>query len=186
MRRDDPHSALADELLGVRCLLGEAAAFDELVERWHEPLGRYVRRLVDGEDAAADALQDVWLRVLRAMPQLRDPRRLRAWLFGIARRAVLDRVRRRYAEPAPVALEDAELPAPEADADLAEAIALMREELARLPFAEREALVLFYLDELSLAQIAEVLAVPVGTVKSRLHRARGLLRRHVTAKGVEP
>ncbi len=177
---------LADELLAVRCQLGEPAAFDALVDRWHEPLWRYVRRLSDGEEAAADVVQDVWLRVLRGMPQLRDPARLRAWLFGIARRAVLDRVRRRYAEPEPLSVDDVDLAAPDDRDDLAEELALMHEELARLPFTEREVLALFYLQELTLGQIAEIVGAPVGTVKSRLFRARRMLRRTLIEKGVQP
>jgi DNA-directed RNA polymerase specialized sigma24 family protein len=51
-----------DELLAIRCQLGEAAAFDELVERWHGPLWGYVRRLVGSDDVASDVVQDVWVR----------------------------------------------------------------------------------------------------------------------------
>ena len=184
---DPAREALADELLAVRCLMGEAAAFDELIERWHAPLWQYVRRLTGDDDAAADTLQDVWLRVLRAMPRLRDPARLRAWLFGIARRTVMDRLRRRYAEPEAVSTDDVSLAAPADDAlDLEEELELLHEELARLPLVEREVLVLFYLHELTLTQLAEVLAVPVGTVKSRLFRARRMLRRQLTDTGVHP
>jgi RNA polymerase sigma-70 factor (ECF subfamily) len=59
----------------------------------------------------------------------------------------------------------------------------MEHELTQLPLLEREVLTLFYLRELSLAEVAEVLAVPVGTVKSRLFRARQLLRRELETKG---
>jgi len=182
------HDPRADALLAIRCQLGERAAFAELVDRWHEPLWRYVRRLTGGDDVAADTVQDVWLRVLRGMPRLRDPARLRAWLFGVARRAVLDRVRLRYAAPDAAPVDDVEalrVGAAETDEDLAEALALMHDELARLPFAEREVLALFYLHELTLAQLADVLGVPVGTVKSRLFRARHLLRRHLLERGIE-
>jgi RNA polymerase sigma-70 factor (ECF subfamily) len=177
--------ALADELLAVRCQLGEPEAFDALVERWHEPLWRYTRRLTDDDDAAADAVQDVWLRVLRALPGLRDPARLRPWLFGIARRTLMDRLRRRYAEPERVPVDAAEPLEPDADDDRAGELELVHERLAQLPLVEREVLVLFYLHELSLEQLAEVLGIPVGTVKSRLHRARRLLRRTLLEIGVE-
>lgn len=175
--------AMEDELLAIRCQLGERAAFDRLVERWHEPLWRYVLRMT-GEDAAADTVQDVWLRVLRGMPRLRDPARLRAWMFGIARRTVFDRVRERYAAPEPVPVDEVEIAAPDPPEDLAEDLARMHDELARLPLTEREVLVLFYLEELTLAQLAEILDVPVGTVKSRLFRARKMLRASLTDQGV--
>lgn len=181
----DP-DARADELLAIRCQLGERAAFDDLIERWHGPLWRYVRRLVVNEEEAADTLQDAWLRVLRALPGLRDPARLRPWLFGIARRTVMDRLRRRYAEPAPASLEGRDLPGVEDPRPMEEDLDLMREELAGLPLVEREVLVLFHLRELTLAQVAEALAVPVGTVKSRLFRARRLLRERLTNRGMMP
>lgn len=77
----------ADELLVVRCQLGEPRAFDDLVASWHAPLWQYIRRMVGRDDEAQDLLQDVWLRIIRGIPRLRDGARLRGWLFGIARRA---------------------------------------------------------------------------------------------------
>jgi len=180
--------ALADELLAVRCQLGEAAGFDALIERWHQPVWQYVRRLVEDDEAAADTSQDVWLRVVRALPGLRDPSRLRAWLFGIARRAVMDRLRRRYAEPELTSLDAVD--GTETDDDLPEVtdedLGRMHDALARLPLTERDVLVLFYLQELTVSQLADVLDVPVGTVKSRLFRARQLLRRELTQSTTHP
>jgi RNA polymerase sigma-70 factor (ECF subfamily) len=178
------HSAdpAIDELLAVRCQLGEADALDALVARWHQPLWRYVRRMAGDDDAAAELLQDVWLRVLRAMPGLRDPARLRPWLFGIARRVVMDHLRKAYAEPEREEVDMNEIANPDDVSEIAEDLAMMHEALARMPFVEREVLVLFYLHELSLNQLAEVLVVPVGTVKSRLFRARALLRREFTRR----
>lgn len=179
----EPHrDDLEDEWLAIGCLLGEREAFDRLIERWHHPLWLYLRRLTGSDDAAAEALQETWLRVLRGIARLREPARLRAWLFGIARRTVMDRLRQKYAEPERASDELADLPAPD-PRDLEEEMGALHEELARLPFVEREVLVLFYLDELTLQQLAEVLGIPVGTVKSRLFRARGLLRRQLVKKG---
>jgi RNA polymerase sigma factor (sigma-70 family) len=178
--------ALADELLAIRCQLGEAAAFDGLIERWHQPLWRYVRRLLGNDDAAADTLQEVWLRVLRGMPGLRDPARLRAWLFGIAHRAVMDRLRQKYAAPEPDPIDVVDLAASVDPRQLEQELALMHDALERMPIVEREVLVLFYLQELTINQLADVLAVPVGTVKSRLFRARQMLRRQLTDRGVQP
>ena len=183
---DATRASLADELLAIRCQLGEPAAFDALIERWHQPLWKYIRRLTNNDEAAADTVQDVWLRVLRAMPGLRDPARLRPWLFGIARRAVMDRLRQKYAEPASVPVDDADLAAPDISQDLALELSLLHDELARMPVIEREVLVLFYLEELTLTQLAEVLAIPVGTVKSRLFRARQILRRQLADKEIQP
>jgi len=179
--RDD----LLDELLAVRCQLGERAAFDELIERWHSPLWHYVRRLLGDGDMAAEVLQEVWIRVLRGLPTLRQPSRLRAWLFTIARRTAMDRLRIKYSEPPAASIDDVDVAGPE-EPDLAQDLEAMQQELARMPLVEREVLVLFYLEELTLDQIAAVLGVPPGTVKSRLFRARRMLRQQMTAKGVNP
>jgi RNA polymerase sigma-70 factor (ECF subfamily) len=175
-------TALQDELVVIGCQLGERAAFDALIARWHDPLWRYARRLTDSDDAAAETTQEVWLRVCRGIARLRDAARFRAWMFGIARRVVMDRLREQYAAPPMADVDDADLPSA-ADPELAERIAHLHEELSRLPPAEREALVLFYLEDLTLAELAEVWTVPVGTVKSRLFRARRALGELLVGKG---
>jgi RNA polymerase sigma-70 factor (ECF subfamily) len=129
-------------------------------------------------------VQEAWLRVLRGIARLRDPERLRAWLFGITRRVVMDRLRASYSEPAMVAIEDVDIA--EDARDLADDVSAMHEELNQLPLLEREALVLFYLRELTLAELADVLGVPIGTIKSRLFRARHSLRSQLERKGVKP
>lgn len=165
----------ADEWLAVRCQLGEAAAFDELVERWHGPLCAYARRVSASEDAADDVVQDVWLRIVRGIGGLREPARLRPWIFGIARRVLIDRLRDKYAAPETVAFVD-DHAAPESDIDHEADLAGLTAALDQLPLVEREVLALFYLEELTLEELSDVLAIPVGTVKSRLFRARRLLR----------
>jgi RNA polymerase sigma-70 factor (ECF subfamily) len=172
-----------DEWVVIRCQLGERDAFDALIARWHPLLWRYAVRMVNGEDAAADVVQDVWLRVMRGLVKLRDAARFRPWLFGIARRVVMDRLRVRYAEPPMDAVELDTVEAPALDDDREADLSLLQAELDRLPIAEREVLVLFYLQELSLNDIAAIAAVPVGTVKSRLFRARRLLRQRLDGQG---
>lgn len=173
---DVSRDRLADELLVIRCQIGEIDAFDTLIARWHEPLRRYVRRMVGNDADTDDLTQEIWVRVIRAMPTLREGARLRGWLFGIARRALMDRLRHAYAAPATAAVDLATLiaePEPfDGEADLQQ----LEVSLETLPVIEREVLTLFYLKDLSLAELADALAVPVGTVKSRLFRARRMLR----------
>lgn len=176
-------AGLNDELLAVRCQLGEHGALDALVDRWHTRLWQYVRRMSGDDESAAETVQDIWLRVLRSIPQLRDPSRLRPWLFGIARRAVSDRLRAAYAEPLESDLGPDDIPASDDAIDLEQTIGVVHEALAALPVGPREVLVLFYLHELSLQQLAEVLCIPVGTVKSRLFSARARLRNELINKG---
>jgi RNA polymerase sigma-70 factor (ECF subfamily) len=176
------NDAQHDELLAIRCQLGEPAAFDDLIARWHGPLWAFVRRLTGDDDAAREIVQDVWIRVLRGIPRLRDASKLRAWLFGIARRTLMDRLRDQYARP-PAVDVDVEQIAVEAPLEAVDDLAALEHAVERLPIVEREAITLFYLQELSLNEIAETLAVPVGTVKSRLFRARQLLRQAINEGG---
>lgn len=178
------HDTRVDALLAVRCQLGERAAFDELIARWHKPLWRYLSRLAGDDDDARDLVQETWLRVFRGIARLREPAKLRPWLFGIARRAAVDRLRALYARVESSDAEIEQLAAPEDDVNLEEEIETLEQELAKLPIVEREALTLYYLQELSLEEIAEVVGVPTGTVKSRLFRARKLLRRELQQPGV--
>lgn len=176
MNENDETGSREDEWLVVRCQLGERAAFDELIDRWNEPLWYYVRRVTGEDEAARDIVQDLWLRVLRGITRLRDGSKLRPWLFGIARHALMDRWRDKYASPAVSGVDVTEVALDVPSGELEEDLAAMEHELARLPVVEREVLTLFYLRELALSEVADVLAVPVGTVKSRLFRARRLLR----------
>lgn len=172
----------ADALLAVRCQLGERAAFDDLIRRWAQPLRRYVVRVTGNPDVADELVQDIWLRVLQGIGRLQDPAKFRAWLFGIAHRRVMDRLRERYAAPLS---DDAGLDAIAADSidlDLALDLRVLERGLQRLPPVEREVLSLFYLEELPLTDIAQALALPAGTVKSRLFRARKLLRDQLTGE----
>ena len=184
--RTTQHNPADDELLAIRCQLGEPAAFDDLIARWHAPLWSFVRRLVGEDDAAREIFQDVWVRVIRGIPQLRDGAKLRAWLFGIARRTLMDRLRQEYARSPTVDVDVDEIAVDQATAEDAEDLRQLEAALGNLPITEREVLTLFYLQELSLSEVAEALRVPVGTIKSRLFRARRLLRQAMTARGVRP
>jgi RNA polymerase sigma-70 factor (ECF subfamily) len=175
--------AREDELLVIRCQLGERSAFEELAARWQLPLWNYVRRQTGSDDVARDVAQDVWVRILRGIARLRDGARLRPWLFGIARRALMDRLRQQYAAPPESDVDVADVAAGQSLDSPEEDLAAMEHELANLPAIEREILTLFYLRELSLAQVADVLDVPVGTVKSRLFRARRMLRHGLHSRG---
>lgn len=178
---DDPRY---DEWLALGCQLGERAAFQALVARWHGPLRGYARRLCGEDDGADEIVQDTWLRALRGIAALRDPARLRPWLVGIARRAAMDRLRGRYAEPtAEPDLDPDTLALDAAEPERALDLLRLQTLIDRLPPPERDALSLHYLHALSLEEIAQVIERPLGTVKSRLFRARALLRRQLEPEG---
>src|SRR3982750_4261472 len=81
---------MSDELLVIRCQLGEREAFSELVQGWHPTVERYVGRMLGRPDD--DVVQEIWLAVVRGLPRLRRPDRFTPWLFTVARRAVMNRL----------------------------------------------------------------------------------------------
>ncbi|MBY6204129.1 RNA polymerase sigma factor [Halomonas denitrificans] len=168
-----------DELLAIRCQLGEREAFDALIERYADRLRGYVWRVAANDAEVDDLVQDTWLRVLRGLPGLRDPARFRSWLFGIAHRVLVDRLRSRYAAPPEDSSDDAD--ASLADGADLEQLHVDRDQVERglsvLTPPDREAVWLYHFEQLTLDEIAGATSVPVGTVKSRLHRARKQMRR---------
>lgn len=168
-----------DALLVVRAQLGDRRSLAELVGYWHEPLWQYVRRMLDRPGLSDDVSQEAWATAFKALPGLQQPDRFAAWFFTIARRSVMNHLRHKYREADPLDVEPAGDDAVAAVLDRAQ----VTEGLTLLPAAEREVLILFYLHDLALEDCAQVLAVPAGTVKSRLFRARRLLRDHLVEKG---
>jgi RNA polymerase sigma factor (sigma-70 family) len=172
---DDPRGA-ARELLVLRCRRGERAAWEELVAIWERPLLYYLRRMARSEGEAVAWLQDTWVRVFTSLGTLSDPARLAAWLYMIARRVALRNLGAiAEARGDEIDVHDGADPGRDTLRELEDAEAV-HWGLDRLAPAQREVLVLFFLEDLSLREIAEVLGIPVGTVKSRLHTARGELR----------
>lgn len=178
---------MSDELLVVRAQLGSRSALEDLVVRWQKPVWLYVRRMLDAE-RADDVAQEAWIAVVRALPRLREPDRFAPWLFTIVRRAALNRLRGQYADRHQLVgdlesdhdLSDGGARDPvDALVDRAEMVA----RLSGLPVLEREVLVLHYLEDLSVEDCAQVCGVPAGTIKSRLNRARRMLRENVEEEG---
>jgi RNA polymerase sigma-70 factor (ECF subfamily) len=172
-----------DALLAIRCQLGESGAWEELVLGWHPRLWAFVSRMISDRGRAEDVLQTIWLRVVRSMGRLREPERLAPWLYGVARAAVADEFRTLYrAPPTEVLDETAQSDEP---ADRLAIIEAVEAGLSQLHPIDREAVVLHYLEELPLASVAEICGVPAGTIKSRLHRARRIMRETLCDEGVQ-
>jgi RNA polymerase sigma-70 factor (ECF subfamily) len=156
---------------------GDTDAFDRLVGPRLARTWRLARAILGTESDAADAVQDAWLTAWRQLPSLRDPDRFDAWIDRIVVNACRMSVRRRgrVREIAMVDDFDQASPTPGPE-QLAEREAL-EAAFGRLSIDHRSILVLHHLEERPLAAIAEVLGIPVGTVKSRLHAARTALER---------
>jgi RNA polymerase sigma-70 factor (ECF subfamily) len=171
------------EILVLRCQRGEREAFEELVRAWERRLFFYVRRLVADEGDAWQILQEVWVQVLRSIRSLRDPRRLPVWLYAVTRNTILSHHREGYArervldtvEPLESSEEDGLAPLEDAE--------LVHYGLSRIPEVDREVLTLFFLRDLSIDEVAEVLRIPPGTVKSRLFKAKKTLREALKGEG---
>ncbi len=146
------------------------AQLDTLYRDTAPALLAYFRRQPALAGAADDLLHDTFVRALRNIARLRGSITPRAYLFGIARHVGLDALRAR--RPTEELAAETATPAIEEDPRLE----LLRTTIAALPIAQREALQLKLHHELSYEEIAEVLDVPVGTVRSRLHHAVAQLR----------
>ena len=179
--RFDPDNP-AHVALVVRAALGDRSALDLLLRTIQQPLFDHIASIVQDPDATADVLQDVLLAMCRSLIQLHDPSLFRAWSFRIATRVAVRYLRRSRRIDA-IELDRA------ADMATAEAeepqfhpglIAALRSHIAELPAASRIVVRLRYLEELSLAEVAEVLDVPVGTVKSRAAYGIALLRQRLS------
>jgi RNA polymerase sigma-70 factor (ECF subfamily) len=164
-----------EDLLVISARAGNEEAFGFLFRHYHKPLLRFACKLGRDEQLAADAVQDAWIRIARTIRRLDDPRAFRSWIYRAVRWRVLDLLRKSRTVDV---TQDGELPETAGDGGRADQVnvAELHGLLSRLPEIERQALHLFYLDEMKISEIAAVLEIPPGTVKSRLNRARGQLR----------
>lgn len=163
---------ITDELLVLSCCSGNREAFQELATRWQEPLWRHALRLTGQEDAAWDVVQETWMNVARGITRLRDPGAFRRWVYTIASRRAQDWHRRQGRSPS----ELPELPAESPPGEASGVQEDVRLAMARLSGTQRVILALHHLEGFGVAEIAEILGIPTGTVKSRLHHSREKLR----------
>jgi RNA polymerase sigma-70 factor, ECF subfamily len=174
---------MTDEKLLENAAAGDETAFVALYQRHRDLVFRFAYRLLQSQETAEEITHDCFLSLIK------DPRRfkadhgkasLRTYLCAAARNLAFKRLRRAGAETAiddlPEQLAAAESQEPLRlllDAEVSDAV---RKAVGELPPLQREALILFEYEEMSLAEIAEVAGADVGTIKSRLHRARERLR----------
>ena len=165
----------ADERWIAAVAAGDDDAFIALYRRRRDDVYRFAFAMTKSRSFAQDATQEVFLRVLEHAARY-DARKgtVRAWLLGLARHVVIDRLRaeRRWSDEA---AEEAAACDNEQTVLTQQRLVRLHDAIARLPLEYREALVLCELHELSYAECAAALECPVGTVRSRLHRARALL-----------
>jgi len=173
-----PHAELDDVAVLRAHVAGDTDAFGELVRRHRDRLWAVALRTLGDREEAADAVQDALLSAYRSADKFRGDAAVTTWLHRIVVNACLDRMRRRRARPTvPLPKTDAGIFAirgggPPADPDTALAV---QAALAQLPADQRTALVLLDMQGYSVAEIAQILGVAEGTVKSRCARGRARL-----------
>ncbi|MGA2569775.1 MAG: sigma-70 family RNA polymerase sigma factor [Terracidiphilus sp.] len=169
----------SDEQLMAAFSRGSAEAFTELFTRYRQPLFGYFWRRIADRAQAEELTQETFVAVIRAAPHYEPEARFRTYLYSIALN-LLRAYRRKAAFRATFWGLPKEQAEPSAESGLDEQV-LMREALRQLDGMDREVLLLREFEQLSYAEIAEILDLPVNTVRSRLFRARVALRERIEA-----
>jgi RNA polymerase sigma-70 factor (ECF subfamily) len=181
-------SAIDDIVLIERAQKGDMQAFDSLVSRYETKAYQYAFRMTRNQDVAADIVSDAFVRVFNALKNFRGQSAFGTWLYRILTNCYLDR-KKRDRDKATVSLDQPAGPSGEMERqiednapgpdDLAEQDAretTVQAALQKLPEYQQAMLVMFHVEMLSYEEIAAALDLPIGTVKSRLNRARVALR----------
>lgn len=164
---------------------GDAAAFEEIVRRWQQPVAQFLGRLTGRAESVPDLCQEVFLRVYLAGGRYRDCGAFSTWLYRIALNVARDAARRGRHRPEPLAdrepvadSEPVELPSERRELER-----LVAQALAELPDALREALVLRHYEGMSFEEMSRVLGTPASTLKSRFAAALARLRTRLQQLG---
>jgi RNA polymerase sigma-70 factor (ECF subfamily) len=174
-----------------RCRRGDEAAFETLLRRYEKKVYALCRRMCRDEDDAMEAAQDAFLAVWRGVGSFRADARFSTWVYRLTANACLDLLRREKKRGGDLSLDGEEgvaepadpSPTPEELAERQETRRLVREALRALPDDYRAVLLLRELGQLSYAEIADATGLELGTVKSRISRARLALRNNLAASG---
>lgn len=164
------------EWLALRCQSGEPGAFEDLIAVMERPLLYYAMSLTGSQDSALDVLQDVWIKVFRGIRKLKDPSSLRPWLYSITHGIAVDRIRRNYSRERAEQTHFEDFNDSEEPSFAEEDAEDVHQALSQLGVKHREVLVLHFLKDLSLAEIAAVIRCSEGTVKSRIHYAKRAMK----------
>lgn len=170
-----------EEYLVTSARIGDEKALAQLVELRGPRLMAHAMRLLGDHEEARDTVQDTWVEIIRGLKNLRDPRAFPAWATRIATRrcASLIKTKQRQRDVKSAVLAEAE-EAMEEDSTASLEMLEMRRAIASLPPDHAATIALFYLDDMSIAEVAIALDIPVGTVKTRLMHARAKLKTILT------
>ncbi len=162
-----------DELLVLNTQKGDAKAFDLLVRRWHQRIVRQIRWRVGDQEVAKDLAQDCWVAVAKDIRKLRVTASFGSWILRMANNKSVDWLRKQKGR------ESTSDDPPDDGAtatDREELLSQMERAIAGLPTDQKLILRLHYLEGMGLREMAGIMGIPHGTVKSRLFRARENLK----------
>lgn len=178
-----------DELLIRKCQKGDRTAFDTLVRTYEEKAYQYAYRLTRDPDVAADVVADAFIRVYNAIGNFRSQAAFGTWLYRILTNCYLDQRKKDKSRfqtslESNVTLDGGEVerqvtdnaPGPDLEAEKNAREAVVQDALTKMPEYQQAMLVMFHVENLTYEEISEALDLPIGTVKSRLNRARLALR----------
>ena len=171
------------EWMALRCQAGDAGAFEDLIAVMERPLLYYATSLTGNPDSALDVLQEVWIRAFRGIRKLKDPGSLRSWLYSITHGIAVDRIRKNYSREQVEKVQFADFQEAEEPSFAAEDAAAIHQALSEIGLKHREVLVLHFLEDLSMAEIAKVVGCSEGTVKSRIHYAKRPMKEILSGGG---
>jgi len=166
-----------DELLVIKCRQADKDAFGELVGRWQKRLWHYAFKVTGSESAAWDIVQETWYGVIKGIRKLEDVSVFPRWAFRIANNKCADWLRRQRLQNQlnnELTKQTQSEPGKKQNGD--EKTEPLRAAIEKLPPDRRALLILRYHEDFDTGQIAEILGIPEGTVKSRLHRTLDQLR----------
>jgi RNA polymerase sigma-70 factor, ECF subfamily len=160
--------------------------YEQIVALYHHDLYRFAYSLAGNKDDACELTQEAYYRLLSNNQKLRDSTKTKAWLFTTLYRLFLGEKRRNNRFPH-LTISSVERELPTLSAEMVNEMdgVLVMEALREIDEHHRTPLVLFYLQNLSYREIAEILDVPIGTVMSRLSRSKIALRDHLASRGVQ-
>jgi RNA polymerase sigma-70 factor (ECF subfamily) len=164
------------EWLALRCQSGEAGAFEDLIAVMERPLLYYATSLTGNSDTALDVLQDVWIRVFRSIGKLKDPGSLQSWMYKVTHGIAVDRIRRNSARAQAEEAQLDDFDEAEEPSFAGEDAAALHRALSEIGLRHREVLILHFLEDLSIAEIASVVGCSEGTVKSRMHYGKRAMK----------
>ena len=165
------------ELWVIEAQSGCEKSFEKLCRHYHPALLRFSFKICGDENIARDAVQNSWMKLTKTLRRLQDPRAFKSWVYRLVRWQTLDIVKRssnEFIEFTSTELNDEIYVEHEEESiDTEDKLKTLLTSLSEL---DKQVIHLFYLEEMRLVEIAHVLEVPVGTIKSRLNRARNNLK----------